>query len=234
MRWAIAGAALMLSAAGCATTGGADPDPVNPRLYAHRQVPPPNYPPPQAPRSPYAGRPAAPYRPPQTSFATPPGWYPPGGVSNRWHEIVIHHSATTSGGAASFDRYHRTANGWDELGYHFVIGNGSESADGAIEVGPRWTKQKHGAHCKTSNNYYNDHGIGICLVGNFQNSAPSAAQLASLNRLVAFLMRTTGIDRNHIRSHGEVTGKTACPGRYFSMSALKSSVGYRASDYGRY
>ncbi|RJP41155.1 MAG: N-acetylmuramoyl-L-alanine amidase [Phycisphaerales bacterium] len=233
MRKATGGVALLLCVSGCATTGRTDPPPVNPRLYTQRPLPPPTY-----PRPPYdasgiaANRPPAPHRPPPSAYGAAAWWYPPGGISGRWREIIIHHSATTRGGAAAFDRYHREANGWDELGYHFVIGNGTETADGAIEVGSRWTSQKHGAHCKTPDNYFNDHGIGICLVGNFQNGAPSAAQLASLNRLVAFLMRTTGIDRNHIRTHAEVTGKTACPGRYFSVSALKASVGYRAADYG--
>ena len=67
---------------------------------------------------------------------------------------------------------HRRDNQWDELGYHFVIGNGTHTGDGQVEVGSRWGKQKHGAHCKTPDNYYNDHGIGICLVGNFENSNP--------------------------------------------------------------
>src|SRR4051812_3753672 len=54
--------------------------------------------------------------------------------ANQWQYIVIHHSATPSGSAAAFDRMHR-AKGWDELGYHFVIGNGTMSGDGQIEVG---------------------------------------------------------------------------------------------------
>src|SRR4051812_34750449 len=38
--------------------------------------------------------------------------------ANSWQYIVIHHSATPAGNAASFDRMHK-AKGWDELGYHF-------------------------------------------------------------------------------------------------------------------
>ena len=29
------------------------------------------------------------------------------------------------------------AKGWDELGYHFVIGNGTDTRDGQVEVGSR-------------------------------------------------------------------------------------------------
>src|SRR5688500_4663582 len=96
----------------------------------------------------------------------------PAEPSNRWTCIVIHHSASEAGGADRFDDWHRTK-GWDELGYHFVIGNGSDTADGQVEVGPRWLAQKHGAHCKTKDEYYNNHGIGVCLVGNFDLRPPA-------------------------------------------------------------
>jgi len=171
-------------------------------------------------------------RPPVVhSYRADPGWMPPGGVSDRWSDIVIHHSASSSGGAQSFDRHHREVNHWDELGYHFVIGNGTETADGTIEVGPRWTKQKHGAHCKTPDNYYNDHGIGICLVGNFERTHPSGAQLASLARLLAFLQGTCHISSGRIRTHGGITGKTACPGRLFPIESVVAGTSSGQSTY---
>jgi hypothetical protein len=151
-------------------------------------------------------------------------WKPPGGVSNRWNTIVIHHSAGDFGSAAHFDKYHRTVKNWDELGYHFVIGNGNGATDGLIEVGPRWLKQKHGAHCKTDGNYYNEHGIGICLVGNFESKRPTNAQIQSLKRLVRFLMRETGVRAEKIVSHGDVTGKTECPGRHFPLHWFRRSL----------
>ncbi len=152
------------------------------------------------------------------------GWTPASGISDRWKSIVIHHSGGNFGNAAHFDKYHRTVKKWNELGYHFVIGNGNGSVDGLIEVGPRWTKQKHGAHCKTGDNFYNDHGIGICLVGNFENTRPTGAQMQSLRRLVNFLTRETGILPSKIVSHGDVTGKTECPGRYFSLPSFRHSI----------
>ena len=65
-----------------------------------------------------------------------PADWAPHVAPNKWLYIVIHHSATPAGSAAQFDRSHRQK-GWDELGYHFVIGNGTGSRDGQIEVGPR-------------------------------------------------------------------------------------------------
>ncbi len=60
-----------------------------------------------------------------------PGWIPAAGISGRWTCIVIHHSADDRGTPESIDRAHRQR-GWDELGYHFVIGNGDGGVPGAF------------------------------------------------------------------------------------------------------
>lgn len=145
-------------------------------------------------------------------------------ISSRWRTIVIHHSATRSGGASVFDKFHREKRGWDELGYHFVIGNGTSTPDGMVEVGPRWRKQKHGAHCKTPNNYYNEHGIGICLVGDFTTGRPTAKQMAALDDLLRYLCSSAHIPVSRITSHGEINRKTKCPGRYFPMAKLRRAL----------
>lgn len=175
--------------------------------------------PPASPTSPRV----APVPPASSSF--PPSWMPRGGISNRWKSIVIHHSASAAGSASVFDAFHRNANHWDELGYHFVIGNGSNSGDGEIEVGSRWLKQKHGAHCKTADNFYNDHGIGICLVGDFQRQTPSPAQMNACTRLVRFLLERCRLPAENVVTHGGVTGKTLCPGARFSIGTLRRAVG---------
>jgi len=140
-----------------------------------------------------------------------------------WKHIVIHHSATAVGNAAAFDRDHR-ARGFDELGYHFVIDNGHGGRDGLVEVGPRWRLQKWGAHCGgTPGNEYNNHGIGICLVGDFTNAMPSAAQLASLRKLVLYLMDAYKIPAENVISHREAPkAHTACPGRKFHAYFVSS------------
>ncbi len=160
---------------------------------------------------------------PNTPRPTAPAWLPHQGLSRRWDSIVIHHSGGESGNAARFDRYHRNIKHWDELGYHFVIGNGRGSGDGQVEVGSRWTKQKHGAHCKTPDNRYNEHGIGICLVGDFRSAPPTPAQLESLTGLVRFLMQQCGIRPQNVVTHHDVNAKTVCPGPMFPFYALRSS-----------
>jgi hypothetical protein len=85
---------------------------------------------------------------------------------------VIHHSATPNGGADSFGREHQKK--WPNgLGYHFVIGNGTDTNDGQVEVGPRWKRQGDGidgAHA--GNEEYNKYGIGVCIVGDFNSARP--------------------------------------------------------------
>ncbi|HET6250624.1 MAG TPA: peptidoglycan recognition family protein [Tepidisphaeraceae bacterium] len=152
--------------------------------------------------------------------SVPAEWIPRA-KANSWTWIVIHHSATSTGGAAAFDKMHR-AKGWDELGYHFVIGNGTDTKDGQIEVGSRWPKQKWGAHTKTPDNQFNEHGIGICLVGNFDVTHPTEAQLKSLSKLVSYMMKTYHIPADHVVGHRDCKS-TDCPGRYMNVAAVRKT-----------
>jgi N-acetyl-anhydromuramyl-L-alanine amidase AmpD len=168
----------------------------------------------------YAG-PATP-RGAQEAWASPQNTRP-------WRYIVIHHSATDGGNAGTFDLQHRRR-GWDELGYHFVIDNGQGGPDGKLEIGSRWRSQKWGAHCGgTPNNEYNNYGIGICLVGDFTYSPPSAAQLATLRRLVADLSMTYDIAPENILCHCDAPNATTqCPGaslRAYVLTSLRRMVG---------
>jgi N-acetylmuramoyl-L-alanine amidase len=170
-------------------------------------------------------------QPPKVAAApvVPRDWVPR--VSARpWMWIVVHHSATVVGGAARFDRDHREK-GWDELGYDFVIGNGTDTGDGQIEVGPRWVAQKWGAHTKTPDNRFNERGIGICLVGNFESDRPTAAQMKSLVRLTSYLMRTYRITPDNIIGHRDAK-PTECPGRNLSIDTVRRLASQSLADTG--
>ncbi len=144
--------------------------------------------------------------------------------SNKWKYIVVHHSATDMGSAEIFNTAHKNR-GWDEIGYHFVIDNDTAGkSDGQIETGPRWTKQVDGAHCKAGS--MNERGIGICLVGNFSKTRPTAAQMNSLVHLVNILRKYYGIPKNRILGHGNVSGaKTECPGKMFPWNDFMARLG---------
>jgi len=153
------------------------------------------------------------------------GWVPPA-RERRWKWIVIHHSDDPHGNLAKYDDFHRNVRKWENgCGYDFVIGNGSLSGDGEIEVGPRWTRQIQGAHAKTADNRFNERGVGICLVGDFNTGhhRPSKAQMDALVRLVRWLRQRYGIKSSDIHGHRDCCS-TECPGKYFPWAALKRRV----------
>ena len=147
-------------------------------------------------------------------------------VDNAWQYIVIHHSATSAGNAASFATTHRR-NKWDGLAYHFVINNGKGNPDGLLEISPRWMEQKHGAHAgglpgvtdPEIRNGFNEFGIGICLVGSFQRSGPTEKQLETLALLIRELREQFDIPAENVLGHGSVKS-TACPGAAFPWGRL--------------
>lgn len=142
-----------------------------------------------------------------------------------WQYIVLHHSGTREGNATDFDNYHRKKRGWKfGLAYHFVIGNGSKSGDGMIEVGQRWKNQIHGAH--TSNMDLNRIAIGICLVGNFEKQEYiSAQQFNSMAHLVTYLCKRYNIPLSNVIAHYQIKkGHTVCPGKHFPMDELKTRL----------
>ena len=223
-RWALipaAAALLALTAVGCTTTRVVavmpPPVPRDPFKYQPIECQPSGRTPAAAPAE---LPPKLDLKPPAPPVPDHDAAWEPGTESRPWRWIVIHHSASDKGCAASFDAWHRNGRHWDELGYHFVIGNGTGSGDGEVEVGSRWPKQKHGAHCRVGDNEeYNYFGIGICLVGNFDRGPPSQAQMASLGRLVEYLAALYHVDDAHIIGHGTV-GDTRCPGRCFPFDRL--------------
>lgn len=157
---------------------------------------------------------------------TPADWLVDPSIERKWKAIVVHHSATDNGSRAIFDNTHRHENGWDGVGYDFVIGNGTDSGDGQVEVTFRWRRQLTGAHCKTPGNWANENAVGICLVGNFNEARPSAAQMRSALKLVCFLQERYGIGRDDVYGHNAAPGArgTECPGRNFPMSRFKSMI----------
>ncbi|MCH8215662.1 MAG: N-acetylmuramoyl-L-alanine amidase [Planctomycetes bacterium] len=152
----------------------------------------------------------------------PANWYPPRSLEKRWEAIVVHHSGTPNGNLAIFDRWHREGNHWEGVGYDFVIGNGTDSGDGRIEVTFRWDQQKVGAHCKTPGNWANEHTIGICLVGDFDHAPPTRQQVVSLAKLVSFLCARYRISSDLIYGHNTTPGArvTQCPGAAFPFADL--------------
>jgi hypothetical protein len=167
-----------------------------------------------------------------TPAGVPADWIPNANAAYRkWDYIVIHHSASATGSIAIIDREHKEK-GWDGIGYHFLVGNGHGMSDGEIDPTPRWPIQKWGAHTKTPDNRFNEHGIGICMVGNFDLTQPSQAQVKSVAKLVAYLMKTYNISPANVYGHGQCK-PTDCPGKYTSVARIKQLATQMLADSGQ-
>jgi len=143
-----------------------------------------------------------------------------------WKYIVLHHTASEQGDVESIHESHlrnkdKSGRPWLGIGYHFVVGNGRGMPDGSIEPTFRWKQQLQGAHAGVAE--YNQQGIGIVLVGNFQNAPPTGAQLTSLKRLVRGLSREFEIGSDHVIGHADVKA-TECPGTNFPLAEVRDSV----------
>ena len=145
----------------------------------------------------------------------------PDAPARKWRHIVLHHTASSAGSVESVHEAH-IGRGWDGIGYHFLIGNGKGMDDGEIQSTFRWREQIHGAHAKSPNNEYNEYGIGICLVGNFEETDPSDAQLASVKRLVSVLKHEYQLTEAQVIAHRDVKA-TACPGKNFPIGEISRS-----------
>ena len=141
----------------------------------------------------------------------------------RWQFIVVHNSGTRQGNARVFDYYHRHVRRMQNgLAYHFVIGNGTSTGNGQIEIGDRWRRQIKGGHVHSD--YLNSISLGICLVGDFNRSQPTRAQLDSCEELIRYLRQRcggTGRGAIPVRPHREMNPPrwpTDCPGDDFPYS----------------
>jgi hypothetical protein len=141
----------------------------------------------------------------------------------RWEFIVVHNSGTRQGNARVFDYYHKHVRHMQNgLAYHFVIGNGTSTGNGQIEIGDRWRRQINGGHVHSD--HLNNIALGICLVGDFNRTQPTPAQLQSCEELIRYLRQRCGKIGNHymaVKPHREMNPPrwaTDCPGDAFPYS----------------
>jgi len=156
--------------------------------------------------------------------ATTGRWY----WRNRWQYIVIHHSAGNYGNIKFLQQVHRQRQGRDPIDaipYHYIIGNGNGLTMG--EVASDWRRHNNiwGMHVSANNADHNWRGIGICLIGNFEQGPVPAKQYQSLLALTRQLMLTYCISANNVSGHGHIGGEsTLCPGRYFPLEQFLQDI----------
>ena len=149
---------------------------------------------------------------------------------------MVHHSATAAGSVESINAAHRqrkdsSGNAWLGIGYHFVIGNGAGMNDGEIKPTFRWNQQIHGAH--SGSIVHNANGVGVCLIGNFQQHPPTRKQVKAITHLVSGLSKRYDIPARLVIGHNTIK-PTACPGKFFPLQdVVRNSVKERSAGGSR-
>lgn len=124
--------------------------------------------------------------------------------------LIVHHSATTSGSATAFARYHVNNLGWPGIAYHYVI-----DKDGRINQ----TQDLETISWHVSGQ--NTRAVGVCCVGHYDQQTPPRAQLDSLVLLLkALKTKLPGVE---IRGHRDYSAKT-CPGNNFPLEEVVRKV----------
>jgi len=130
--------------------------------------------------------------------------------------IVVHHSDSDQGNVEIFRRYHVGHNGWDDIGYHYVVCNGRGGDDGEIQTGRQESLQ--GAHAGKSGINRNAISVGVCLVGkgNFTTKQKAALLLMLVELCRKYdIVPSTDTIQSH---HGD------CPGKNLGLDAIITQV----------
>jgi N-acetylmuramoyl-L-alanine amidase len=141
-------------------------------------------------------------------------------MSEKITHIIMHCSDSEFGCAALIRQWH-LENGWKDIGYHFVIGNGRPTATlsiawliGEVEIGRLidgnnvLDENEVGAHALG----YNRNSLGVCLIGK-KDFLPY--QMGKAVEIVMALCKKFEIPTQNVLGHYETTsgkaeGKT-CP-----------------------
>lgn len=152
--------------------------------------------------------------------------YKPPAVYTQVTHLIIHHSAGTNfsndwaGVVAAYFDYHVNSNGWQDIGYNWLI-----DPNGVLYEGRGGGDNIQGAHMCG----YNKNSMGICMLGNFEVATPSDTMMQVLTKLLSFKACKENIDplghgdisswpghMHHISGHqdGCSPNYTSCPGQY--------------------
>jgi hypothetical protein len=116
-------------------------------------------------------------------------------IASRLRVAIVHHTAGTNDYTRAeapaivrgIELYHVLANGWNDIGYNFLVdrfGTVYEGRGGGID------RNVVGAHAQG----FNVGTAGVALIGNFQSATPTVAQQDSLVRLLAWRLDVAHVD----------------------------------------
>jgi flagellar hook assembly protein FlgD len=108
---------------------------------------------------------------------------------------VVHHTAGTNSYSAAesaaivrgIERYHVLANGWNDIGYNFLVDKYGQVFEGR---GGGITRNVVGAHAEG----FNTGSTGVAVLGNYESHKVSPAAKAALVRLLAWRLDVAHVD----------------------------------------
>jgi hypothetical protein len=171
-------------------------------------------------------------------------------------KLIVHHTVTQNNDpdptstVRAIYAYHTQGNGWNDIGYNFLIDSAGRIYEGrysrSYARGENPTGEDLrgygviGAHALNANTG----SVGVALLGTFNDVAPSAAQLAALDDLLAWKADAHGVDPfgsspyrmgdgstkafANISGHRDTYG-TECPGdlAYADLGVIRQAVSSR-------
>jgi hypothetical protein len=140
------------------------------------------------------------------------------------NKIILHHSATKDSGTVSWNairRYHMNECQWLDIGYHFGIEYITDpgSPDGSYEILTGRMPDENGAHTTGQNSQ----AIGVCFIGNFDESPPPIGQWKQGLKLVRWLCKEFMIIKFKVYGHRNFAPKT-CPGLMFDVDQFVNEL----------
>jgi len=127
--------------------------------------------------------------------------------------IIIHHS----GSLDSFEKiknFHINKNGWEDIGYHWVIDKNGNLLEGRNE-------KFIGAHCLGQNR----NSLGVCLIGNFEFETPTEKQIQILIEFLKKKMNKFNISLENVFGHRKISEKEGiCPGRFLDLEKIRANL----------
>lgn len=132
--------------------------------------------------------------------------------------LIIHHGEWKDTPEFQVDdvKKDQMQRGYSDIAYDFVI----ENCDNQWYASIGRPLTRIGGHCKG----LNEISIGICFLGNFNQSQPPIEMLKyGIQYLIIPLMQIFQLSVKDVLGHGEIR-KTDCPGKFFNMNQFRALI----------
>jgi len=160
---------------------------------------------------------------------------------NTVDHLIVHHSATSNNVTdymqvvRNIYLYHTEVNGWDDIGYNYLIDPEGTVYEGRDDQGVADQDNIKGAHFCGKNSGT----MGICMIGNYNEVGATKASISALQRVLTWKSFKDGITPLDSSKHPDESGvflahiaghrdgcATLCPGDslYMSLSTIRDSV----------